>query len=77
MYKSGDVLGIKGQAKQWRVEVAISADSGEPSVTYKMLGQDGVVAEWVSTGPGHFRRRNPDGTLEVIDVVELEVMHQQ
>jgi hypothetical protein len=76
MYKPGDVLGIKGEAKQWRVELVIGAagEGGEPMVRYRMLGQDGVVAEWVSTAIGCFSRRNPDGTLEVIEVTELEVL---
>ena len=74
MYKPGDVLGIKGEAKQWRVELVIGAEGGERMVRYRMLGQDGVVAEWVSTGTGIFSRRNPDSTLEVIEVIELEVL---
>jgi hypothetical protein len=74
MYKAGDVLGIKGDAKQWRVELVIGTGGGDPSVRYRMLGTDGTVAEWVSTGPGSFSRRNPDGTLEAIEVIELEVL---
>jgi hypothetical protein len=79
MYKPGDVLGIKGEAKQWRVELVISAagEGGEPMVRHRMLGQDGVVAEWVSTATGSFSRRNPDGTLEVIEVIELEVLSKE
>jgi hypothetical protein len=75
MYKPGDVLGIKGEAKQWRVELVISAvDGDEALVRYRMLGQDGVVGEWVSSATKGFRQRNPDGTLEAIEVVEIEVL---